>query len=178
MSRPRRVRRVRQPRVKPPREFGPTPETAAKLRPDVIEALHRAGALHAEQVNAAEQIRTVWFALQKSTINRRGYGMAAGDGGQAPDPLAGLSGATAALWSRVWRPWADELGRIRVATRDGPSAITSTTALAVTLDVVADNLPPTAATLPVVTRALDRWRAIDRDGRRERGRRRAPGGAA
>jgi len=59
MSRPRRVRYRH--RVKKSSDLmGPTPETAAKLRPDVIARLHQAGVLHQEQVNAAEAIRDIW----------------------------------------------------------------------------------------------------------------------
>jgi len=178
MSRPRRVRRYRH-RASKIADQGPTPETLRKLKPDVVARLHQAGALHQDHVNAAEAIRDVWAALQSTIIGGAAYGLVAGRSGIIGDPVSRMTGREAALWARVWKPWADELGRMVRSGRDGPAAVGRVTVLQLVLDVVCDNIAPTSEPMLAAVKAgLDRWCAIDREGRRERGKRRPAGGAA
>lgn len=177
MSRPRRVKKYRH-RATKIADTGPTPQTAAKLRPDVVAVLHRAGILSQDQANAAEAIRDVWAALQSTIIGGGAYGLSFGRSGKIADPVSRMTGREAALWSRVWKPWADELGRMVRSGRDGPAAVGRVTVLQLVLDVVCDNIAPTSEPMLAAVRAgLDRWNAIARDGRRERARRRPAGGA-
>lgn len=164
----KRPRRGRSRSIHPRAETGPTPETAAKLRPDMVAALHRAGALDPDQALAAEAVRTLWAAMMPPLIGGRTYGLVAGGrSGRPVDPVGKLSGAHGRTWSAVWRPWAAEMGARTIVTRDGPLAIGQGTVLALVLDVVADNIAPTAAQLAALRAALDRWNAIARAARRK-----------
>jgi hypothetical protein len=104
---------------------GPTPETARKLRADVVFKLHAAGRLRNEQKLAAEHIRDLL-----SEIERAMYPARVMDGTQSikvvgrvsSSPLERMAPAKYRQWRDVYRPWAQEVRAIR--TGAGASALT------------------------------------------------------
>lgn len=89
----------------------PTPETAAKLKPDVLTVLHRAGYLSAEDLAAAEDISRIWRALMRGLFPQRPALDGARTAGRpgARDPISGMSTGEAWLWRAVYKPWAADM---------------------------------------------------------------------
>ncbi len=110
-----------------------TPETKAKLRYDVIGRLEREGRLRPEHIWAANEIRSVWDAMNRSIF--RGVS----DTPQQPhmrasasDPLDRLSDSEELAWRTRYRPWTREMA-VEVF---GGSRVTR---LQLVLDIVVDN---------------------------------------
>ncbi len=112
------------------------PETAAKLRRDIVERLAREGRLGPEQVRAALEIRRVWEAFGRGlfpsarpiapTADRRRRAM-------FRDPVDRLTPSEERAWRLHYRPWAREMA-VTVA-----AGAVRTTRLQLILDVAVDN---------------------------------------
>jgi hypothetical protein len=86
----------------------PTPETAAKLKPCPIGALHREGTIDAEERNAAYEIEHVHTRVLAGMFAR------AGKLEWAPAARRdGPSLAVATAYASRYAPWADELAGVR-----------------------------------------------------------------
>lgn len=119
-----------------PVAVGPTPETAAKLKRDLVEHLHSKGRLSAEHAQAAEEVRRIWQAFSRilgpSATNPAmlATGRRPGNPGMAID---WLSDVEEIIWRDRYRPWASEMaaqpcgGTVRV------------TRFQVVLEIVVDN---------------------------------------
>ena len=117
-------------------DIGPTPETAGKLRHDIVERLAREGRLGGEQVRAALEIRRVWEALGRGLFpaarpiapiaERRKRAMFS-------DPIDRLTPEEETAWRLRYRPWAREMA-VTVA-----AGVIRTTRLQLILDIVIDN---------------------------------------
>lgn len=129
--------RKARPEPRPMQEdAGPTPETAAKLRRDLVRRLAEEGRLGREQVRAALEVRRVWEAFGRGlfpatsvfspVVGRKGRAMFA-------DPVERLTRAEEAAWRLRYRPWAREMA-VTVA-----AGAIRTTRLQLILDVVVDN---------------------------------------
>ncbi len=116
--------------------IGPTPETAARLRRDLVARLAQEGRLGREQVRAALEVRRVWEAF--------GRGLFPGARAIAPvgqrtrramfvDPIDRLTVEEERAWRLRYRPWAREMA-VTVA-----AGAIRTTRLQLILDVVVDN---------------------------------------
>jgi hypothetical protein len=115
---------------------GPTPQTAAKLRRDLVLHLYRSGRLRMEHLEAAEEIRRIWQAFSRSlgptAVNTEALatGRRTAHGRQ---PIEWLTGTEEEIWRARYRPWAREMtatpcgGTIRV------------TQFQIVLDLVVDN---------------------------------------
>ena len=119
-----------------PEPIGPTPETASKLRRDIVERLAREGRLGREQVRAALEIRRVWEAFGRGLFpaarpiapvaERRKRAMFS-------DPIDRLTPEEENAWRLRYRPWAREMA-VTVA-----AGAIRTTRLQLILDIVIDN---------------------------------------
>ena len=117
-------------------DIGPTPETAGKLRHDIVERLAREGRLGREQVRAALEIRRVWEAFGRGLFpaarpialiaERRKHAMFS-------DPIDRLTPEEETAWRLRYRPWAREMA-VTVA-----AGVIRTTRLQLILDIVIDN---------------------------------------
>ena len=117
-------------------DIGPTPETASKLRRDIVERLAREGRLGGEQVRAALEIRRVWEAFGRGLFpaarpiapiaERRKHAMFS-------DPIDRLTPEEETAWRLRYRPWAREMA-VTVA-----AGAVRTTRLQLILDIVIDN---------------------------------------
>ena len=117
-------------------DIGPTPETAGKLRHDIVERLAREGRLGGEQVRAALEIRRVWEAFGRGLFpaarpiapiaERRKRAMFS-------DPIDRLTPEEETAWRLRYRPWAREMA-VTVA-----AGVIRTTRLQLILDIVIDN---------------------------------------
>ena len=95
----------------------PTPETVTKLRRDLIAHLYVGGRLRREHVDAAEDIRLIWYAFTRrlgpsavdftalATGPRRGPGA-------VHQPIEWLTGREERIWRNRYRPWAAEMAQI------------------------------------------------------------------
>ena len=117
-------------------DIGPTPETAGKLRHDIVERLAREGRLGREQVRTALEIRRVWEAFGRGLFpaarpialiaERRKHAMFS-------DPIDRLTPEEETAWRLRYRPWAREMA-VTVA-----AGVIRTTRLQLILDIVIDN---------------------------------------
>lgn len=114
----------------------PTPQTAAKLRQDVIERLLREGRLRDEQVRAAREIRRVWEAVGRALFPSASRP----DAPRQPhmrqrfrDPVARMTDVEEIVWRQRYRPWADEMA---VPIAAGSVRISR---LQIVLDIAVDN---------------------------------------
>lgn len=115
---------------------GPTPQTAAKLRRDLIDHFLSKGRLRPEHAAAAEDIRRIWQAFSRclgpTAVNPAA--LATGRrSGQLRQPIEWLTAAEETIWRDRYRPWAREMsacpcgGTIRV------------TRFQVAIEIVVDN---------------------------------------
>ena len=114
----------------------PTPQTAAKLRRDIVRRLAADGGLSPEQVRAAEEVRRVWEAVGRGLFARaQSLAPVAGRRRSAlfADPIDRLSHAEERAWRLRYRPWAREMA-VTVA-----AGTIRTSRLQLVLDVVVDN---------------------------------------
>lgn len=115
---------------------GPTPETAAKLKRDLVAHLRDKGRLSSEQAQAAEEVRRIWQAFSRilgpSATNPATLATGRQAGG-ARMPIDWLTDMEETIWRNHYRPWAAEMaaqpcgGTIRV------------TQFQVVLEIVVDN---------------------------------------
>ena len=129
-GRPRREDR------EPRDDTGPTPETAARLRRDLVARLAGEGRLGRGQVRAALEVRRVWEAFGRGLFPATNtMTPAAGRGRRAMfiDPIDRLTRLEEAAWRLRYRPWAREMA-VTVA-----AGAIRTTRLQLILDVVVDN---------------------------------------
>lgn len=99
----RRPRKTPQARILP--GDGPTPETRAKVRHDVLLGLHVAGHLSDQMLRAAMEIQDVREAM---TVAGSTLGAAFGIGGGSNivrHPLDRMTTATEEAWRRNYAPW-------------------------------------------------------------------------
>lgn len=115
---------------------GPTPQTAAKLRRDIVLHLYEKGRLRTEHLEAAEEIRRIWQAFFRSLGATASNPESLATGRQARQtrqPIEWLTGGEETIWRSRYRPWAREMaslpcgGTVRV------------TGLQLVLDIVVDN---------------------------------------
>tara|TARA_R110000868_G_scaffold4155_26_gene25496 strand:- start:1027 stop:1557 length:531 start_codon:yes stop_codon:yes gene_type:complete len=133
-KRPQRARRaaVRRRDIAP----GPTPQTAAKLRRDVLLHLYEKGRLRREHLEAAEEIRRIWQAFSRSlgaTATNPDTLATGRQGARARQPIEGLTGGEEAIWRNRYRPWAREMASIVCG------GTVRVTGLQLVLDIVVDN---------------------------------------
>lgn len=115
---------------------GPTPQTAAKLRRDLVLHLYEKGRLRTEHVEAAEDIRRIWQAFSRSLGPTAVNSSTLATGRQAPQarqPIEWLTAAEEQIWRTRYRPWAREMG----ASPCG--GIIRVTLFQVILEIVVDN---------------------------------------
>ena len=115
---------------------GPTPETAAKLRRDIVVRLAQEGRLDREQVAAALEVRRVWEAFGRGLFPATNtLAPVAGRRKQAMfiDPIDRLTRQEEAAWRLRYRPWAREMA-VTVA-----AGAIRTSRLQLILDIVVDN---------------------------------------
>ena len=133
LTRPRRPKAVAQ-------DHG-TPETARKLRRDVVEELGAARRLGHDEMSAARDIRLVWDALGRSMFPSRELdrALASGPGySGAIHPEERMTGPEARAWRQRYLPWVGMLGQVR-PVRGGP------TAAQLAIAMVVDNWTPRQA---------------------------------
>jgi len=143
----RRRRALADPRLGPVSAVsGPTPETARKLRADVVGQLAAAGKLAPEQLRAAAELRRLHEALSRAlSPSGRWIDGTRVDARLRPrDPFDTLGAGLEIVWRRRWRPWAGEAGAARI---DGAAPPVSARTLV--MAVVVDNLG--------TRQADDRW---------------------
>ena len=115
---------------------GPTPETAARLRHDLVVRLAREGRLGGQQVRAALEVRRVWEAFGRGlfpTVDTTAPIAQRGKQAMFVDPIDRLTPAEERAWRLRYRPWAREMA-VTVA-----AGAIRTTRLQLILDVVVDN---------------------------------------
>jgi hypothetical protein len=86
---------------------GPTPETAAKLEPDVLLGLTEAGVLTLEQERAGREIADVWRALMRGffgTFNPDGARLS----GRVREPVDAMTQGEARIYATTYLPWAKQ----------------------------------------------------------------------
>ena len=118
MTSPRPSRRTR---TRAERNYGPTPETRAKLRPDPILELYRAGVLDQRLAGAAQEIREIYEAVRGRFMSSHM--------GRLPEhidgkpvarsnrhPLDGLEPSLRKRYVAAYMPWAGYMGRRGVPT--------------------------------------------------------------
>ena len=112
---------------------GPTPETAAKLRRDIVVRLAQEGRLGREQVAAALEVRRVWEAFGRGPRTRWRRSPVAASRRLFIDPIDRLTRQEEAAWRLRYRPWAREMA-VTVA-----AGAIRTSRLQLILDIVVDN---------------------------------------
>ena len=130
------TRKPRSEAAAPADEAGPTPETAAKLRRDLVQRLAAEGRLGREQVRAAFEVRRIWEAFGRGLFpatNTMAAAAARGRRAMFVDPIDRLTRQEEAAWRLRYRPWAREMA-VTVA-----AGAVRTTRLQLILDVVVDN---------------------------------------
>ena len=142
-ERPWQEKRDPKPRIAVPGQarvaderVGPTPETAAKLRRDLVARLAQQGRLGGEQVRAALEIRRVWEAFGRGlfpTVDTTAPIAERRKQALFIDPIDRLTPAEERAWRLRYRPWAREMA-VTVA-----AGAIRTTRLQLILDVVVDN---------------------------------------
>lgn len=104
--------RTGSPGVKALVNVGPTPETAAKLKRDLVAHLREKGRLSAEHALAAEEIRRIWQAFSRilgpSATNPATLATGRQAGG-ARMAIDWLTETEETIWRRRYRPWATEM---------------------------------------------------------------------
>ena len=124
-ARKRRKRALRSHRPTPTASHGPTPQTVAKLKRDLILHLYEKGRLGKEHLAAAEEIRRIWQAFSRSlgpTAVNSDLLATGRQTAQGRQPLEWLSETEEHIWRKHYRPWAREMaggscgGTIRVTT--------------------------------------------------------------
>ena len=116
--------------------IGPTPETASRLRRDLVARLAREGRLGREQVRAALEVRRVWEAFGRGlfpTVDTTAPIAERRKQAMFVDPIDRLTPAEERAWRLRYRPWAREMA-VTVA-----AGAIRTTRLQLILDVVVDN---------------------------------------
>lgn len=96
--------------------IGPTPETAAKLRPDVVAALWAVGRIDGLHRQAAEEIRDIWAAMERGIFGRslddRINAVATAARNRAH--LDHMTEAERLLYGERYLPWAREMAGPRL----------------------------------------------------------------
>ncbi len=96
-------------------KIDPTPETAAKLKADVLTELCRKGILGNDQEAAAWEILTVWRAIMRGmypamkTESERERST-----GKVRDPFERMTPTERFYWEHHYKPWSNNEGRIWV----------------------------------------------------------------
>ena len=116
---------------------GPTIETAAKLRPDVVYRLFEQGKLTRAMFSAAEEIQDTLQALDRWSMPFMRLGedfVALSTTHRLPlTPLERISGTEKAAWRRHYLPW------LKLASRARPFPGKAIPESRVVLDVVMEN---------------------------------------
>jgi hypothetical protein len=114
---------------------GPTPQTVAKLRRDIVERLRQEGRLSEEQARAAAEVRRVWEAFGRGLFPRAREldQPRKPHGGMFVDPVERLTDGEERIWRLRYRPWAREMSVEIVAN------VVRVSRLQLVLDVVVDN---------------------------------------
>ena len=119
-----------------PIAIGPTPETAAKLKRDLVDHLRNKGRLSSSQAMAAEEVRRIWQAFSRILGPSATNPATLATGRQARGAQARIDWLTdveETIWRERYRPWAAEMtarpcgGTIRV------------TQFQIVLEIVVDN---------------------------------------
>lgn len=100
-------------------ERGPTPETKAKLKSDVVLKLYQAKRLTREQFCAAEEIRQIWEALGRGMFPSSGALLFGTGGGSPGSPVERLSEDEENKWKNNYTPWAKGIGKDVVTPHTG-----------------------------------------------------------
>ncbi len=161
--------RSRRGRPKANADIGPTPETAAKLEPDVLFELKQADCVTAEQETAARELHAMWRALKRGMLPQSKVVPASPIPGrkQVRSPFARMDESELDLWSQRYKPWANTETRMLIARAPRLSR------LELTRRIIEDNTAPGAlgarhgmADMEVVEHlrnALDRYRNLCRE---------------
>lgn len=162
-----------------PDDAGPTPGLIAKRRTpraDVLEKLAANGRLTEMHLQAADEIRRLWIALNRnlSTNTAALTSPRVDRSRRVSDPLDRFNSVESIAYGNRYRLWAKEASTANVglkrnragrpASTDSRAALPGTNALSLILSVVCDNQPPTRLErdlgLPVgrcVTDLLAHW---------------------
>lgn len=138
-ARLRRIAAGRGREVVAERRDGPTPETAAKLRGDVILSLVKTGALSASHLDAALEIRTVHAAVGRAMFPRMADVARTGPSQRdfGPREIArSMSSAERRAWETRYLPWSHAMA---VAVAAG---LPGTRWLQLVIDIAVDNATP------------------------------------
>lgn len=122
--------------------IGPTPETAARLRGDVVLGLVRDGLLSAQDLDAALEIRTVHEAVGRGMFPRMPGEPGAGSSSRQFGPrdfTRQMSARERHLWETRYLPWS---GAMAVSVAAG---LAGTRWLQLVVDIVVDNATPEEA---------------------------------
>ena len=89
-------------------DLGPTPETLAKLMPDVLLSLLDGEFITAEQESAARELSYMWRALQRGMLPQMKLGISSPTPGrkQARSPFARMKDSEIEVWRARYKPWA------------------------------------------------------------------------
>lgn len=115
---------------------GPTPETKAKLKSDVVLKLYQAKRLTREQFCAAEEIRQIWEAMGRGMFPSSGALLFGAGGGNPGSPVERLSEDEEWKWKNNYTPWAKGIGKKEAIVE---SVVTYSQLV---YDVVVDNRGP------------------------------------
>ncbi len=87
---------------------GPTPETVAKLKPDILQCLLDQDLITADQESAAHELTYMWRALQRGMLPQAKLGLSSPMPGrkQARSPFARMSDREMEVWCARYKPWA------------------------------------------------------------------------
>jgi hypothetical protein len=110
----KRQTRARRPRVSSQDVApGPTPQTVAKLRRDLMLLLYQKRRLRIEHLQAAEDIRRIWQAFSRS-LGATAVNPDTLATGRQPvqgrQPLDWFTATEEVIWRNRYRPWAREMG--------------------------------------------------------------------
>ena len=135
MKKKRKIHKGGRPRRRPDRT-DPTPETAAKLQPNVLTTLLHDSIITGEQHAAAEEIAGVWQALSRSLTARSAAADLIRHSGQSPDPFGLMNSDEIWRWQKRYKPWANGQSK-KIVSRRPPLC-----RFRLTLKVAADNMWP------------------------------------
>jgi len=163
-----KISATRRGRPKREENCGPTPETTAKLEPDVLLVLRQHDHVTPEQETAARELHAMWRALKRGMLPQSKVVPASPIPGrkQVRSPFARMNDYELELWSERYRPWANAESRTLVTGWPRLSR------LELTRRIVEDNATPAAIgamhglaqtqVMEHLRNALDRYRNLRR----------------
>ena len=103
-----------------PDTVGPTEQTKAKLKADVVLRLYQQGRLNCAQLKAAEEIRDIWEAIGRGLFPFRGTDdpmLRSANRGSFRHPVDRMSGHEERAWRENYCPWKEVMAAPAFAGR-------------------------------------------------------------